>query len=108
MRCGQMMRQGVQLALILATGFLSACSTMGTDSGPDFSVTKGLQSPPVAYQVACASEAERKFGLRENSVFPLGSGADGRGTYYVHVYTPKGDAMCVFEETGTLVSVSRI
>ncbi|WP_051631196.1 hypothetical protein [Afifella pfennigii] len=96
---------------LLATSILSlgGCSTFGGNSaepaGP--MVRAGGETAPTDLQLLCASEAANRLGIDTTKVLPVSSAPAEPGTYRVALNADGAQAVCLVNESGSVLSVER-
>jgi hypothetical protein len=93
---------GVAAALLL----VAACASTAP---PAATIRSSALTAPADLQLLCASEAATRLSVAASGVLPIASrpGAAG-GTFEVDVKLPSGQALCVIDDKGTIVSVAKV
>lgn len=93
---------GVTTTLLLLAGCAST-------TPPASTIRSSAATAPADLQLLCASEAATRLNVSSSGVLPIASrpGIAG-GTYEVDVKLPDGQALCVIDDRGTVVSLGRV
>jgi hypothetical protein len=84
---------------------VAACAST---TPPAATIRSSALTAPADLQLLCAGEAAVRFMVPADGVLPIASrpGAAG-GTFEVDVRLPAGQALCVIDSQGTIVSLER-
>ena len=94
------------IALSVALPLVAACAS--TNTQPASTIRSSALTAPADLQLLFASEAATRFGMPADRVLPTASrpGAVG-GTFEVEVRLAPGQAKCVIDSNGAIVSLER-
>lgn len=94
--------RAVILSLIAAG--LAACTATG--SGPRPTVRQTVETAPADLQLACATEAQKRFNTRGN-ILPFTSSLKGAQVFSVGLKSRSGNFVCEIERGGSILNISK-
>lgn len=96
--------RGIGMAALLLA--VAACAST---TPPAATIRSSALTAPADLQLLCASEAATRLSVPASGVLPIASrpGAAG-GTFEVDVKLPSGQALCVIDDKGSIVSVAKV
>jgi hypothetical protein len=90
---------GVPALLLLVAGCAST-------TPPAATIRSSALTAPADLQLLCASEAATRFSVPADGVLPIASrSGSSEGTFEVDVRLPAGQALCIIDDSGTIVSL---
>jgi len=97
------------VAMVGVAGGLLLVAACASTTPPAATIRSSALTAPADLQLLCASEAATRLSVPASGVLPIASrpGAAG-GTFEVDVKLPSGQALCVIDDKGTIVSVAKV
>ena len=87
---------------------LAGCGSVSSPL-PEFSLTEESQrdKPPIDQQLACADQAASQYGVERQGIQPVSSVRVPSGVFEVTLLVGIDRAICLIDQTGTILSITR-
>lgn len=93
-------------AVILSLVAVGLAGCTATSTGPQPTVRQTVETAPADLQLACATEAQKRFNIKGN-ILPFTSSLKGAQVYSVGLKSRSSNYVCAIDRRGSILSISK-